>query len=175
MRNPFNFPFSFKEPHALTFQLIVGGKILALFINPFMWLLTIMYFVMRSVVGPAIEAMYPGPIFYMAAFSLVFGDFLYMYYYMIGCAKRGQYSLIKFAFFVPIYWLGMSIASWRALYEIFVKPHYWSKTKHGLHLKNISAESSKKETIIEEVIRVEFKAKRPKLFKNRPRRALLPV
>jgi len=139
MRSPLSFKSTFRHPHAVTFQLVVGGKILALFINPFMWLLTISYFAFRSIVGPAIESLYPAPVFYMAAFSLVFGNFLYMYYYMIGCAKRGQYSLIKFAFIVPFYWLVMSVASWKALYEIFVKPHYWSKTKHGMHLDNAKA------------------------------------
>jgi len=139
MRRPLEFITGWKQPHAITFQLVVGGKILALFINPFMWLLTILYFAMRPTLGPAIESLYPAPVFYMAAFSLVFGNFLYMYYYMIGCAKREQYDLIKYAFFVPIYWLCMSIASWRALYQIFVNPYYWAKTKHGLHLGNKKA------------------------------------
>ena len=31
----------------------------------------------------------------------------------------------------------MSLAAWKAVYEIVVKPHYWSKTVHGLHLKKI--------------------------------------
>jgi hypothetical protein len=57
-----------------------------------------------------------------------------MYYYMIGCARREHYTLIKYVFLVPFYWLAMSVAAWRALYEIFAKPHHWSKTRHGLHL-----------------------------------------
>jgi hypothetical protein len=34
----------------------------------------------------------------------------------------------------------MSIASWRAVYEVIIKPHYWAKTVHGLHLKKLSNE-----------------------------------
>jgi hypothetical protein len=53
---------------------------------------------------------------------------------MIGAAKREYYDLIKYVYLVPFYWLMMSFASWRAIYEIIVKPHYWAKTLHGLHL-----------------------------------------
>lgn len=186
MRNPLDFGTA-REPHAITFQLVVGGKILALFINPFMWLLTITYFALRSIVGPAIESFYPAPIFYMAAFSLVFGNFLYMYYYMIGCAKREQYELIKYALMVPLYWLIMSIASWKALYEIFVRPHYWSKTKHGLHLGNAKATKQTEKMLGRNIVDEDLthgdnpkpssevkKHKKRKIFKNSPNRTLAP-
>jgi hypothetical protein len=53
---------------------------------------------------------------------------------MVGCAKRNFDGIIKYIFFVPLYWLGMSVAAWKAMYEMVVKPHYWAKTVHGLHL-----------------------------------------
>lgn len=139
MRRPHHFIHDWREPHVVTFQLIVGGKILSMFINPFMWVITILYFVFRPIIGPTIESFFPTPVFYMAVFSLIFGNFLYMYYYMVGCAKREQWELIKYAFIVPLYWLCMSIASWIAVYRIIGNPYYWSKTHHGLHLKNKKA------------------------------------
>lgn len=136
MRRPSEFIRSWREPHAITFQLVVGGKILSMFINPFMWMLTIAYFALRPIVGPAIESFYPTPVLYMAVFSLVIGNFLYAYYYMIGCAKRDHDELIKYVFLVPLYWLAMSMAAWIAFRELIVRPHHWAKTKHGLHLTN---------------------------------------
>lgn len=129
----------FKSGHKITFQLVVGGKILSMIINPLMWAITISYFVFRSTFGVWVEQFYPGIVLYMAVFSLIFGNFLYMYYYMIGCAKREYDDLIKYVIFVPFYWLGMSIAAWRAMVEMVTNPHYWSKTKHGLHLNNAKA------------------------------------
>jgi cellulose synthase/poly-beta-1,6-N-acetylglucosamine synthase-like glycosyltransferase len=129
----------FRSGHKITFQLVVGGKILSMIINPLMWVITISYFVFRSTFGSWIEQFYPAPVLYMAVFSLIFGNFLYMYYYMIGCAKREYDDLIKYVIFVPLYWLGMSIAAWRAFGEMITNPHYWSKTKHGLHLNNAKA------------------------------------
>lgn len=82
--------------HSLIFQLIIGGKIAFVLINPLLWLATISYFALYAYVGPQIEALYPSYVFYMAAFSLVFGNFLFLYYYMIGVAKKGQWNLMKF-------------------------------------------------------------------------------
>jgi cellulose synthase/poly-beta-1,6-N-acetylglucosamine synthase-like glycosyltransferase len=136
MRHPGDFIKDWREPHVITFQLIVGGKIASMFINPIMWIITISYFAFRPYVGSFIESFYPAPVLYMGLFSLLIGNFLYMYYYMIGCYKREQDEIIKYVFLVPFYWLAMSVAAWRAVYQVIVKPHYWSKTKHGFHLTN---------------------------------------
>jgi glycosyltransferase XagB len=136
MRNPRALFRNWRQPHILTFQLVVGGKVLSLFINPFMWLITIVYFWQRATVAPYVEPLFPPLVFYMAVLSLVFGNFFYLYYYMIGCAKRGYDDLIKYVFLVPLYWLTMSAAAWKAVYEIIRKPHFWQKTIHGLHLNN---------------------------------------
>jgi len=123
--------------HALLFQLSVGGKVLFLLINPLMWILTAAYFGLYALVGPAIEKIFPSVVFYMAAFSLVFGNFCFLYYYMIGLAKREEWSLVKYIYLVPVYWLWASIAAYIAAYQLLVKPYYWEKTVHGLHLGKV--------------------------------------
>ncbi len=126
--------------HALIFQLVVGGKIAFMLINPLLWAATISYFTLYVVVGPTIESLYPTPVFYMAAISMVFGNFLCIYYYMIGLARRGHWSLMKYVFLVPFYWLAASVAAVMAVWQFIFKPHYWEKTNHGLHLKTNAAE-----------------------------------
>lgn len=121
--------------HLLTFQIMVGGKTLSSIINPIMWLITVSYFALRPILGHFIDSLYPAPILYMGVLSLIFGNFLYMFYYMIGLAKRQQYSLVKYAFFVPLYWLGTSGAAFVSIWKFIADPFHWSKTKHGLHLK----------------------------------------
>ena len=118
----------------LSFQLVVGVKVISVFINPVMWVITACYFLFRAKTGLFIESLFPGPILYIGVFSLIFGNFLYIYYYMIGASKREYNSLVKYVFLVPLYWLGMSLAAWRAVYEVIFHPHYWYKTAHGLHL-----------------------------------------
>lgn len=134
MREPVQF-FREHGGHALLFQLMVGMRLTFLVINPILWLVTIVYFTFRATLGPSIEALYPGGVFYIAAASMIFGNFAALYAYMIGCAKRGHWSVVKYVFFIPFYWLMGSIAALMAAYQLFVKPHYWEKTRHGLHLK----------------------------------------
>lgn len=152
-RNPIGFAKKQKF-HFPIFNLIIGGKIAFILINPILWLATLSYFSFYAYVGPAIERVYPAAVFYLAAFSLVFGNFLFMYYYMIGVMKRNQFGLIKFVFLIPIYWLMISVAGFMALHQLFFKPFYWEKTLHGLHIKNESRE--KKNTITKKSWRPNF-------------------
>ncbi len=136
MRSPWTF-IKNHGVHALMFQMVVGGKIAFILINPILWIVTISYFILYRYVGEAIESVYPTWVFYMAATSMVFGNFLCMYYYMIGCAKRGQYAIIKYVFLVPFYWLLVSISAIKSVIQLIIKPYYWEKTHHGLHIKHI--------------------------------------
>lgn len=120
--------------HNFIFQLTVGGKLLFLLLNPLMWILTLLYFVAFPIFGPVIEVIYQPPISYIAVFSWIFGNFLFLYYYMLGCAKRNQWDLMKYVFMIPFYWGMMSVAGMIALYQLILKPHYWEKTTHGMHL-----------------------------------------
>ncbi|QQS39497.1 glycosyltransferase [Candidatus Woesebacteria bacterium] len=120
--------------HALVFHLIIGMRMVFILINPLLWLLTISYFALYPYVGVTIEALYPPVVFYPAVTLLVFGNFVYFYNYMIGLAKRGNWSVIKYVFLVPVYWLMTSAAAAVAFKQLFTKPHYWEKTQHGHHL-----------------------------------------
>src|SRR5205823_2720564 len=63
------------------------------------------------------------------------GNFFYFYLYLIACVRRKHYGLIKWTWLIPFYWLMMSVAAFIALFQLIVKPHYWEKTEHGLHLR----------------------------------------
>ena len=117
------------------FQLVIGGKVISALINPFMWFLTIAYFMERSSLGSFITSLYLQPILYLGIFTLVIGNFIFAYMYMIGVAERHQWSLVKYGFLTPFYWLMISAAAYYALWELIKRPFYWHKTKHGLHLK----------------------------------------
>src|SRR3989344_1537897 len=149
MRNPALLLQNGFRAQFLTFQLVVGGKIFSLFINPIMWTLTILYFSFRASMGTTIEQFFPGPVLYMGVFSLIVGNFLYVYYYMIGCAKRKQYDLIKYIYLIPFYWVFISFAAWKGLIQLIFNPHYWPKTIHGLHINS-------KEEVSETIVKRSF-------------------
>jgi len=113
-------------------QLIVGAWTVVLLINPFMWALTLLYMLFHPV--QLYSILFPGPILYMGAFCLIFGNFFYVYIHLIGCLRRKEYALIKWVLLIPLYWVMMSTSAYIAFYQLFVKPHYWEKTQHGNHL-----------------------------------------
>lgn len=125
------------------FQILVGGKIFSLFINPLMWLLTISYFVFRPIIGETVESLFFAPVFYAGVVSLVLGNFLYMYYLMLGLTRTRQWDLVIFAFATPLYWLMISISAFNALYELIRRPFHWNKTVHGAHLKKVLPDPEK--------------------------------
>ena len=43
---------------------------------------------------------------------------------------RGRASEARGMALLPVYWLLMSVAAYRAVFELFVRPHHWEKTPH---------------------------------------------
>lgn len=45
---------------------------------------------------------------------------------------RGHSALLPYLVFLPLYWIAISVAAWRALWQLTREPHRWEKTPHGL-------------------------------------------
>src|SRR6185437_8144855 len=45
--------------HAFVFHLVIGGKLAFIIINPFLWIVTLLYFSLYALIGPAIDRLYP--------------------------------------------------------------------------------------------------------------------
>ena len=141
MRHPLEYLQRGRLYDLFSFQLVIGSGTGVMFINPLMWMLLILYIAIGPSVVDVYHLLFPGPVLYLGAFCLIFGNFFYVYLYLLACMKRKQYHLLPWTLFIPIYWLLMSIAALYALFELLVKPHYWQKTVHGLHLKGNHASS----------------------------------
>src|SRR6266516_2000297 len=132
MRHPLQ---TLRQGHLRKFfsmQLIMGAWTVVLLINPFMWALTLLYILFHPV--QLYSILFPGPVLYMGAFCLIFGNFFYVYVHIIGCLRRKEYALIKWVLLIPLYWVMMSASAYIPFYQLIVKPHYWEKTQHGTHL-----------------------------------------
>jgi hypothetical protein len=55
-----------------------------------------------------------------------------VYLNMMGPYKRGAFWLVGWAILNPLYWMLHSLASYKALWQLITKPHYWQKTEHGM-------------------------------------------
>jgi cellulose synthase/poly-beta-1,6-N-acetylglucosamine synthase-like glycosyltransferase/glycosyltransferase involved in cell wall biosynthesis len=138
MRDPIGF-YRKEGLHAFIFQLIIGLRMAFILINPILWASTISFFLFKPLMGQILKSVYLTPFYYMAVFSLVFGNFVYFYNYMLGLAKRGQWHLMRYVYLVPFYWLLGSWAALKAFYQLVTNPYYWEKTQHGLYLPGLMA------------------------------------
>lgn len=51
---------------------------------------------------------------------------------MVGLRRRGAWPHWSTLALVPVYWLLLSVAAWRAVIELIRRPHHWQKTEHGV-------------------------------------------
>lgn len=51
---------------------------------------------------------------------------------VVGLRRRGLPARAGVIATIPVYWLLLSLAAWRALGELVVRPHFWRKTAHGV-------------------------------------------
>jgi cellulose synthase/poly-beta-1,6-N-acetylglucosamine synthase-like glycosyltransferase len=108
------------------FQLFVGGTVVSALLNPLLWLIFIVSFFAPV---PAIGI---GGIHAFSGFGLLLGNAIFAYLAMLGPYRRGWLDLSPYALLVPFYWLLISIAAYRALWQLARDPWYWEKTPHGL-------------------------------------------
>jgi cellulose synthase/poly-beta-1,6-N-acetylglucosamine synthase-like glycosyltransferase len=108
------------------FQLFVGGTVISALLNPLLWSIFVLsYFVDLPTAG------LPGNAHSLSAFGLIVGNALFAYLAMLGPYRRGWLDLAPFALAIPLYWLLISAAAYRALWQLFWDPWYWEKTPHG--------------------------------------------
>jgi cellulose synthase/poly-beta-1,6-N-acetylglucosamine synthase-like glycosyltransferase len=117
-----------------SFQMMITGTPLMLLINPIVWLA---FLIWALGIGVQYYPIFPTWVIYFGFFNLLISNFIGIYLNMLGVFKRGLYELIPVAFLNPFYWIFFhSVAAYKALWQLFFKPHYWEKTVHGL--SNIS-------------------------------------
>lgn len=140
MREPAKFYHQIGFRGMLGYLAMILGTPLLPLLNPIFWGLMVIWLIFY----PAwIQMFFPGLIYYIAVIQLVLGNFIFIYMNIVGtyyvirdCAvKKSQpfsYGLIRSGLLTPLYWVLMSVAAYKALFQLIVKPHYWEKTLHGL-------------------------------------------
>ena len=131
MRQPRRLLRELGLPGFLTFQLIVGGNALAALVHP-LFMAGLIYSMASgasmwrsdSAVVPILAALY--------GTTVVIGYLTSAFLGWVGLARRGLLSTAWVLILTPAHWLLLSLAAWRALYQLAVAPYRWEKTEHGL-------------------------------------------
>ncbi len=129
MRNPVELWRKVGWRGFLGFNFFIGATPLTFLVYPFLLAIFICYLVFDL---STIRTLFPDWVLFMSIFNLMVGNILMIYINMMAVFKRRFYELILFSIANPVYWLMHSIAAFKGLYQLIVKPFYWEKTEHGL-------------------------------------------
>ena len=102
-------------------QLVLAGGVAASFIHgPIAFVLLTALLTPYTLLGPTDIAL------------AMFGYCVAVFAALTACALSASLSHARAALTMPFYWPLSTLAAWRALFELILRPHHWAKTKHGV-------------------------------------------
>jgi cellulose synthase/poly-beta-1,6-N-acetylglucosamine synthase-like glycosyltransferase len=131
MRNPLKLWRDLGPGGFLVFQLVIGGAVLAALVHG----------VFATVLGWQIATglLWSGKtgIFEHALAGLYFATLIIGYCLsgllgFVGLSRRRLVTSAPWLLLLPFYWVLLSIAAWRAVFQLIRSPYHWEKTAHGL-------------------------------------------
>jgi cellulose synthase/poly-beta-1,6-N-acetylglucosamine synthase-like glycosyltransferase len=114
----------------LSFQLVVGGNVLAALVHP-LFLIALLFILTHDLplaYGRDASAM----LMLLYGVNALIGYFTSALLGWLGLERRGLLHTAWVLVLTPLNWLLLSLAAWRALYQFLVAPYRWEKTEHGL-------------------------------------------
>jgi cellulose synthase/poly-beta-1,6-N-acetylglucosamine synthase-like glycosyltransferase len=114
-----------------TFQLLVGGTVLAALVHPFFLALVLTDATFGDLFAPSEsigEALRHG----LAVTTLLSGYLGSAALSLVGLARRHLLGSAWVPLLTPVYWIMLSFAAWRGAIQLLLAPHLWEKTEHGL-------------------------------------------
>lgn len=131
MRNPLRLWRELRPGGFLVFQLVIGGAVLAalvhgIFAGVLAWQIAtgFLWSGKTGIFEQAVAGLYFA--------TLVTGYCLSGLLGFIGLSRRRLLRSAGYLLLLPFYWLLLSIAAWRAVFQLIRSPYRWEKTDHGL-------------------------------------------
>jgi glycosyltransferase XagB len=128
-RRPLQFVRSAGLLGLLGFIFFIGGTVLAGLLNPLFWLF---YVIWLAASAANLDVIFPHALLYLCLFNLLAGNGAFTYLIMLAPIRRGWLGLIPYSFSLFGYWVLISLAAYKALWQLLRNPFYWEKTEHGL-------------------------------------------
>jgi len=113
------------------FQLMVGGNVLAALVHPLFMMALIVAIKNGDFIWPADDA----PAAVLGALygtTAIIGYLSSGFLGWLGLMRRGLTPATWVLLLTPLHWLLLSLAAWRAVYQLIAAPFVWEKTTHGL-------------------------------------------
>jgi cellulose synthase/poly-beta-1,6-N-acetylglucosamine synthase-like glycosyltransferase len=130
MRQPAKLLRDLGLPGFITFQLIVGGNALAALVHPIFTVGLIYFGAIKPIWN--FENISESVLIWLYGTSVATGYLASALLGWIGLRRRGLSRDAWILLLTPLHWVLLSLAAWRALYQLVVAPYAWEKTEHGL-------------------------------------------
>jgi cellulose synthase/poly-beta-1,6-N-acetylglucosamine synthase-like glycosyltransferase len=131
MRNPLRLWRELRPGGFLVFQLVIGGAVLAALVHGvFAGVLAVqiasglLWSGKTGVLEQALAGLYVATLMTGYLMSGLIG--------FVGLSRRRLARSAPYLLLLPLYWLLLSIAAWRAVFQLMWSPYRWEKTAHGL-------------------------------------------
>jgi hypothetical protein len=111
------------------FVFFIGGTVLSALFNPVFWA---MYLIWLVALAEGLDPVFPQLLLFLSLFNLLAGNGAFIYLSMLAPIRRGWLDLIPYSLTVFGYWVLISIAAYKGLWQLLRNPFYWEKTQHGL-------------------------------------------
>jgi len=128
-RRPLHLMYSAGPLGFFGFVFFIGGTVIAGLLNPVFWLF---YAIWLLASAANIDVIFPQSLLLLCLFNLLAGNGAFTYLIMLAPIRRGWLDLIPFSFTLFGYWVLISLAAYRALWQLVRQPFFWEKTPHGL-------------------------------------------
>jgi cellulose synthase/poly-beta-1,6-N-acetylglucosamine synthase-like glycosyltransferase len=114
----------------LGFHALMGGLVMSALVHPLFYLLLLYHAVSGQLFSPAGTAA-DATLWTIAWCNLGAGYFISIVVGALSAWRRGQPGLTLSALVMPLCWLLVSAAAYRALWQLAADPYLWEKTEHG--------------------------------------------
>lgn len=114
----------------LGLQFLMGAILIAVLAHPLIYLLMGLS-LMAGSTGTDLQTPFQQTLGWLALANAGLGLAASMGVAVIAVMRRGRSRLAMHALLMPVYWLLISLAGYKALIELVLRPYHWQKTRHG--------------------------------------------
>jgi hypothetical protein len=107
----------------------MGGLILSALVHPWFYVLVVGDLWQGRLLGVP-DSLLGHSLLWIGVFNVIAGYVSAIALGIVSAARRGRLGLAAHAALMPLYWLGISFAAYRALAQLVSAPYYWEKTDH---------------------------------------------
>ena len=128
-RNPLEFCRDLGLRNLLAYHLVLTSLVVSALLHP---LLVFFFCITLFDLPGSLSNRFDGFFLTTSVFNLVGGYTTYGLLALLVLRSAGQNHLAALLITLPAYWMLISVAAWKAVVQLILKPHHWEKTPHGL-------------------------------------------